>query len=297
MPGMFDFFWIHCYVFAVLFFGIAVLTAIQFSLVVHQKGCKKLSMATFMLYGLLFLVGIERTLYMLLDPYRYRAIIGPVAEQVLYGLTESLLVGVYILIILMWVKMYNATQYTKALRYVVRSAWIAIGVVFIVELTYDIIFGIYSVGVIRLITLSIYTTVLGLGILVLAILFLIYGRKMYRRLREFKNSKQSKKNKMRKINLFAKITSICVIILIVLLGFFLVLQFIFGENVYVLMVSFTCQRAFEFGFALLVIITHWNTFRKKSKNDETQEATPKKSYSSKSVDLPPSNTDNQHATQ
>jgi hypothetical protein len=293
---MFDFFWIHCYVFAVLFFGIAVLTAIQFSLAIRQRGYKKLSMATLTLYGLLFLVGIERTLYMLLDPYRYRAIIGPVAEQVLYGFAISLLIGVYILIILLWVKMYNATHYTKTLKYVIRSAWIAIAVVFVVELTYDIITGFYSVGVIRMITLSIYTVVLGLGILVIAILFLIYGRKMYRRSKKLQDTKQSKKSKMKKVDMFAKITSISIIVLIFVLGFFVVLQFIFGENVYVLMVSYTCQRAFEFGFSLLVIIMHWNAFKKKAKNGLSQKSTAKKSFSSKGTDVPTDGTDTKRGT-
>jgi hypothetical protein len=287
------------YVFSVLFFGIAVLTTVQFAIVIRQQGCKKLNISTYSLYGLLFFVGIERPLYLLLDPYRYRDLIGPVAENILFGVAIPALIGIYLLIILMWVKMYNATCYIKTLIYVVRIAWIAIAIVFIVEIAYDIVTGIFSVGFIRMISLSIYTVVLGLGILVIAILFLIYGRKMYHRLKSFNDIAKTNKHQMKKINWFAKITSISIIVLIGVLAFFLVLQFFFGENVYALMFSYTCQRLFEFGFSLLVIITHWRTVEKKTESAvETQQgSTLSRRQSSQSFDAPPSsNNDALHSS-
>lgn len=260
-PRMPEFFWIHVYGFAILFASIVVLSILQFSIFVYQRGWKNVTKAAITLYGLLCLIGINRTVYLLLDPYRYRGILGPIVESILFGFAISCLAGIYILIILMWIKMYSATHYTKTLDYAVQNAWIAIAVIFIVELIYDIVRGIYAVGLSRLITLVVYTVVLGFGTLIIAILFLIYGHKMYRRLKLFSRNERTKQITMKRINLFAKTTSIITIVLIVMLANFLILQFFFGENIVIFLISHTFQRFFEFCYCLIVIITHWKTYR------------------------------------
>jgi hypothetical protein len=98
--------------------------------------------------------------------------------------------------------MYGATRYTKALDYAVRSAWIAIGVIFIVELVYDIVRAIYAVGIYRLISLIIYTIIVGIGTMTIAILFLIYGQKMYRRLKLFSTNERTRQINMKKVCVF-----------------------------------------------------------------------------------------------
>jgi len=95
--------------------------------------------------------------------------------------------------------MYSATHYTKTLDYAVQNAWIAIAVIFIVELIYDIVRGIYAVGLSRLITLVVYTVVLGFGTVIIAILFLIYGHKMYRRLKLFSRNERTKQITMKRV--------------------------------------------------------------------------------------------------
>jgi hypothetical protein len=258
-PRMPEFFWIHVYGFAILFASIVVLSILQFSIFVYQRGWKNVTKAAITLYGLLCLIGINRTVYLLLDPYRYRGILGPIVESILFGFAISCLAGIYILIILMWIKMYSATHYTKTLDYAVQNAWIAIAVIFIVELIYDIVRGIYAVGLSRLITLVVYTVVLGFGTLIIAILFLIYGHKMYRRLKLFSRNERTKQITMKRINLFAKTTSIITIVLIVMLANFLILQFFFGENIVIFLISHTFQRFFEFSYCLFVILSHWKT--------------------------------------
>jgi hypothetical protein len=99
------------------------------------------------------------------------------------------------------IEIYNATCYTKALDRAVRIAWIVIPVVFVLQLIYDIIRGIYGAGVIRLIILSVYTAVFALGTLTVSILFLIYGRKMYRRLKRFSPPQEAKK-KMKRVHTY-----------------------------------------------------------------------------------------------
>jgi hypothetical protein len=96
---------------------------------------------------------------------------------------------------------------------------------------------------------------------------------MYRRLKNFNTTLKSNKRQMKKINVFAKTASISAIVLVGVLAFFLVLQFLLGEDVYVLMSCATCQRLFEFGFCLMVVIINWKLGRKKSKNtNETQQS-------------------------
>jgi anaerobic C4-dicarboxylate transporter len=141
------------------------------------------------------------------------------------------------------------------------------------------------VGIIRLIVLSIYTSVLGLGVLFIAILFLIYGHKLYHRLKKFeKNNDPTRSRNMKKLNVFARATSITTIVFVVLLGFFLALQFIFKNDAIIFMLSVTFQRMFEFGYCLIVLITHWKSLKtKKSKSGETQTSTTKKSGSSQDM--------------
>jgi hypothetical protein len=157
--------------------------------------------------------------------------------------------------------MYSATQYMRSLKYAVRSAWVAIGVVFVVEVVYDVVRGLFSVGPIRLITLSIYTVVLGIGILTVAILFLIYGRKIYNRLKKFENRDPSTKINMKKINRFAKAISITTIIFVVILAIFLVLQIFFSQNPLIFMLLVTFQRCFELVYCGIIIGNHWKTVK------------------------------------
>jgi chromate transport protein ChrA len=99
------------------------------------------------------------------------------------------------------VQMYRATQYTKGLNNAIRFGWIAIIVIFVVEFVYDLVRGFFAAGILRLIVLAVYTAVLAIGTLIVVILFLSYGQKMYRRLKIF-NSKfgdTKKEKKMRKV--------------------------------------------------------------------------------------------------
>lgn len=100
------------------------------------------------------------------------------------------------------ITMYRATRYTKALDYAVRCAWVAIGVIFVVELVYDVVRAIYAVGIYRFISLIIYTIVLGVGTLTVAILFLIYGRKMYHRLKLFSTNERTRQINMKRVRFF-----------------------------------------------------------------------------------------------
>lgn len=97
---------------------------------------------------------------------------------------------------------YNATRYTKTLKHAIRISWILIAVVFVVELTFDMLQGFLGGGVLFSILLAIYILVLGIGILVIAILFLIYGRRMTRRLKTFSNIKSTNKRAMKKGSFF-----------------------------------------------------------------------------------------------
>lgn len=99
------------------------------------------------------------------------------------------------------VQMYRATQYTKGLNNAIRFGWIAIIVIFVVEFVYDLVRGFFAAGILRLIVLAVYTAVLAIGTLIVVILFLSYGQKMYCRLKIF-NSKfgdTKKEKKMRKV--------------------------------------------------------------------------------------------------
>jgi hypothetical protein len=67
------------------------------------------------------------------------------------------------------------------------------------------------------------------------------------------------------------------VVLVVGLSLFLVLQVFFGENVVIFLISHTFQRLFEFGYCLVVIITHWRTFKRDgqlSKTTRTQSDGP-----------------------
>jgi ABC-type bacteriocin/lantibiotic exporter with double-glycine peptidase domain len=77
-------------------------------------------------------------------------------------------------------KLYNAVNYQRTLDRVFRHAWIAIVVVFVIQLVNDLILGFYSVGV--LLVLGIYLSIVGIGAILISILFLIYSHKLYRRL-------------------------------------------------------------------------------------------------------------------
>jgi hypothetical protein len=260
-PGLWHFFWIHVYFFAALFVNVSVFSSLQFFSIVREKGWKNVPITTYSLFGLLFLVGLDRVVFLLLDPYRYRGLIGAVGESVIFGFAVSFLVGIYLLIIMMWIKMYKATQYMRSLKYALRSAWIAIGVVFGVEVVYDVVRGLFSVGPIRLITLSIYTVVLGVGILTVAILFLVYGRKIYNRLKKFENRDPSTKNNMKKINRFARAITITTIIFVIVLAIFLVLQIFFSQNPIIFMLLVTFQRCFELIYCGIIIANHWKTVK------------------------------------
>jgi hypothetical protein len=64
------------------------------------------------------------------------------------------------------------------------------------------------------------------------------------------------------------------VVLVVGLSLFLVLQVFFGENIVFFLISHTFQRLFEFGYCLVVIITHWRTFQKvprKKDNDQIEK--------------------------
>jgi len=194
-PELYDFFWIYCYVYAVLFFGVAVISVMQFALTVKDKGWKNMTKVTITLYCLLFLVGIVRAFFLLFDPYDYRGMVGPVGFRLLFGFPIACLLGLYILIILLWINTYNALNYQKALDRVFRHAWVVITILFIVEFTYDLLNGFYGAGTVDFITLAVYIAFVGLGTLTLAILFLIYSRKLYRRLTSVKSNVQNLKKK------------------------------------------------------------------------------------------------------
>jgi len=267
-----QFYWIHTSIFASLFAIIFLLILLQFSLVISEGGWKKLNKANATFYVLLFVASISRVIYLLLDPYGFRGILGPVAESILFGLPYPCLLGIYILICLMWIKAYNAIRYTKVLDYAVRNAWIAIVVVFTVEFAYDTIHGIYAVGTIRSIMLAIYTFVFVVGVLILAILFLTYGQKLYRRMKNFGTTKERQSNNLEKFNVFAKTCSILAIVLIGGLVFFLVLTIIYSTNVIIFLSSETFERSFEAAFILSVVIMFWKTF--KSARQQVSTATP-----------------------
>jgi hypothetical protein len=40
IPGLYTFFWVYCYSYAVLFFGIAIISIVQFGLLVRFRGWK-----------------------------------------------------------------------------------------------------------------------------------------------------------------------------------------------------------------------------------------------------------------
>jgi hypothetical protein len=271
-PELLRFFWIHISIFVSLFAIIFLLILLQFSLVISEGGWKKLNKATVTFYVLLFLASISRVVYLLLDPYRFRGIIGPVAESILFGLPYPCLFGIYILICLMWIKACNAIRYIKVLDYAVKNAWIAIVVVFTVEFAYDTLRGIYAVGTIRLITLAIYTFVFVVGLIILAILFLTYGQKLYRRMKNFGTTKERQSNNLEKFNVFAKTSSILAIVLIGGLVFFLALTIIYSTNMIIFLSSATFQRSFEVVFTLSVVIMFWKTF--KPTHQQVSTATP-----------------------
>jgi hypothetical protein len=42
-PGLYTFFWVYCYTFGVLFFGIAIVSMVQFGLLVRFRGWKNVT--------------------------------------------------------------------------------------------------------------------------------------------------------------------------------------------------------------------------------------------------------------
>lgn len=265
------------------FFGVAVISVMQFALTVKDKGWKNMTKVTITLYCLLFLVGIVRAFFLLFDPYDYRGMVGPVGFRLLFGFPIACLLGLYILIILLWINTYNALNYQKALDRVFRHAWVVITILFIVEFTYDLLNGFYGAGTVDFITLAVYIAFVGLGTLTLAIL-LTYTRKLYRRLKSVKTNVQNLKKNMKKINSFARGMTIMTIILVVGLGFFTALQIISNQNIFVIMVSQTFQRAMELCYCLLIIIAYWRTFKRVVSTEEsTKEDSNKQSSKNSSI--------------
>jgi membrane protein implicated in regulation of membrane protease activity len=174
-------------------------------------------------------------------------------------------------------------NYQKALDRVFRHAWVVITILFIVEFTYDLLNGFYGAGTVDFITLAVYVAFVGLGTLTLAIL-LTYTRKLYRRLKSVKTNVQNLKKNMKKINSFARGMTIMTIILVVGLGFFTALQIISNQNIFVIMVSQTFQRAMELCYCLLIIIAYWRTFKRVVSTEEsTKEDSNKQSSKNSSI--------------
>jgi hypothetical protein len=56
-------------------------------------------------------------------------------------------------------------------------------VVFVVQLAFDLVAGFYGVGTVRVIFTTIHSLIVGVGALIISILFLIYSHKLYQRLK------------------------------------------------------------------------------------------------------------------
>lgn len=175
-PGLHAFFWTYSYLFGILFAGITVIVIFQFILALNYQ--LFIFQVLLVLYILLFLVGVTRCFFLLFDPYDVRGLLGPVGSQILFGFPIACLVNVYILIIRLWINMYNAVNYQKTLDHVFRYAGIAMALVFLVEFGYDLMDGLFGGGIVFSIMLAIYVVVLGLGVLILAVLFSIYSQKL-----------------------------------------------------------------------------------------------------------------------
>jgi hypothetical protein len=88
----------------------------------------------------------------------------------------------FVFLLLIRANSYNAVNYQRTLDRVFRYAWILIVVVFIVQLAYDLVAGFFGGGAIRIIFTVINSLIVGVGAILISILFLIYSHKLYRRL-------------------------------------------------------------------------------------------------------------------
>jgi len=220
-------------------------------------------------YILLFLVGVTRCFFLLFDPYDVRGLLGPVGSQILFGFPIACLVNVYILIIRLWINMYNAVNYQKTLDHVFRYAGIAMALVFLVEFGYDLMDGLFGGGIVFSIMLAIYVVVLGLGVLILAVLFSIYSQKLYRRLKKLKNPKKIPEKTIKKVNVFAVVMTFLTIVLILCLSILITIQIVSGENPLVILISQTCQRPLEISYCLLAIVAHWRKIKTPNTTQQT----------------------------
>jgi hypothetical protein len=255
---IFKFFWIQNAIGAALFLGIAVAAIVQLKFLADQKRTiNRNNFANWLLFILIAFIGFERVLYLMLDPYRYRGIIGAVAESILFGLATWGFVCIYLIIIVIWIKMYtsakNAEQFiTKLIKYI----FVLMALVLCVQITYDVIRAIYAAGQARTIALIVYFTFAIVASVAAAIIFLVYGRLLYRRLSKFREHDPTRQAKIDKVMKFTTAASIVVISYAVALGSLIAVTLIYGEAVDAFLISHFLQRLAEFGGCLAILITH-----------------------------------------
>jgi low affinity Fe/Cu permease len=255
---MFNFFWAQNIICSALFLGVAIAAVVQLAMLdERRRKLKKNNYATWTLYSVIAFIGFERILYLLLDPYRYRGIIGAIAESILFGLATWGLVCVYLMILIMWIKMYRATRNSESLvSKFVKYIWALMGLVFVVQVIYDVIRAIFAAGQGRTVALIVYFAIAIICSLFVSIVFLVYGRLLYRRLIKFKDQDPSRQKKINKVTRFTTTASIIVISYSLALLTLIVVTLVYGEDVLVFLISHFLQRLIEVGACTAILITH-----------------------------------------
>jgi hypothetical protein len=255
---IFQFFWIQNSICAALFLGIAIAALIQVGfLIERRRRFRRTNLATWTLFLLIAFVGIERVLYLMLDPYRYRAIIGAVAEEILFGLAIWGFVSIYLTILIIWMKMYSSTKNSEQfVSKLIKYIWIMMGVVLAVEVTYDVIRALYAVGAARTTALIVYFVIVAVAGLVSSIGFLVYGRLLYKRLSKFREHDPTRQSKLNKVMRFTSAASIIIISYAVALAALITVTLIYGEDITTFLIVHFLERLIEFSGCLAILITH-----------------------------------------
>jgi len=248
---------IYCWGFSFCFALLSLLSGIQVTIYLINEGCTptipKILMCVF-----LFL-GIERVVWLLIDPHDLKHKMNPVVENILFGVGDYLIFCAYMLVVMLWSKTYKksriGTQQSWFLKHSTSIFAILIVLFGIIEVVLRIFWRKYEPGsFMYMLIVGLYYLLLVLVLIIICGSFLVFGLRLYRNFLVFESNNGIRERMKRVTFLTVGLTVICAGTLFWSLGSFSIeLKRYHFEDTRTFLIEQYGFRVFEIGLSFLIV--------------------------------------------
>jgi len=248
---------IYCYGYAAIFALLALLSGIQITKYVVHEGTSPTIPKILMF--LFFFLGIERVIWLLIDPHDLKHKLNPIVENILFGVGDYVIFCAYMLVVMLWAKTYKKSRIGTHQSWFLKHSSKVFGVLIIlfgiVEVVLRIFWRKFQPGSLM------YTVIVGLYYLLLVLVliiicgsFLVFGLRLYRNFLVFEANDGVRERMKRVTFLTVGLTVICAGTLFWSLGSFSVeLKRFHFEDMRTFIIEQLGFRFFEVALSFLIV--------------------------------------------